>query len=61
MLIITNKLFFVVFYNATGSLIIRNTKKLLLPGLMYDDWFGLADEHVRELLKENGFQQPLFM
>jgi hypothetical protein len=36
-------------------------KELLLPGLVYGDWFGLADQHVRQLLKENRFQQPLFM
>jgi hypothetical protein len=61
MLIITNKLLFVEFCNATDSLIIQNTKKLLLPCLVHGDWFGLADQHVRQLLKENGFQQPLFM
>jgi hypothetical protein len=39
-----------------GSLVIQSMKKLLLPGLVCDDWFGLADQHVRQLLKENRFQ-----
>jgi hypothetical protein len=31
-----------------GSLVIQNMKKLLLPGQAYGDWFGLADQHVRQ-------------